>query len=117
MVPPKVTPKLSRPKVKVEEKIVKAEVVDEDSEKIQDLQSFPVDVARESINDKVHREVFDVDEALDIENSRASSFQVRGIHVDETKVNEVWVWSLPKTLLEVRNNKVANAFQEEDELE
>ncbi|GKD38345.1 hypothetical protein Tco_1258552 [Tanacetum coccineum] len=66
---------------------------------------------------EVRREVFDVDEALDIENSRASYFQVRGIHVDETKVNEVWDWSLPKTLLEVRNNKVADAFQEEDELE
>ncbi|GJS97980.1 hypothetical protein Tco_0819150 [Tanacetum coccineum] len=77
--------------------------------------NMPVDFTRMSI--KVHREVFDVDEALDIENSRASSFQVRGIHVDETKVNEVRDWSLPKTLLKVRNNKVADAFQEEDELE
>nr|GEV83391.1 transposon Ty3-I Gag-Pol polyprotein [Tanacetum cinerariifolium] len=31
--------------------------------------------------------------------------------------NAVRGWSLPKTLPEVRNNKVANAFQEEDELE
>ncbi|GJX92005.1 hypothetical protein Tco_0345331 [Tanacetum coccineum] len=37
MVPPKVTPQLPKPKVKVEEKIVKAEVVDEHIEKIQDL--------------------------------------------------------------------------------
>ncbi|GKB48361.1 hypothetical protein Tco_0899114 [Tanacetum coccineum] len=41
---------------------------------------------RKSIEDKVCRKkVFDVDEALDIENSWASSFQVRGIHVDKTK--------------------------------
>ncbi|GJY26615.1 transposon ty3-I gag-pol polyprotein [Tanacetum coccineum] len=54
-----------------------------------------------SIKDKVRREkVFGVDEALDIENSRASSFQVRGIHVDETKVNAVRDWSSPKTLSE-----------------
>ncbi|GJY75873.1 RNA-directed DNA polymerase [Tanacetum coccineum] len=121
MVPPKVTPQLPKPEVKVEEKIVKAEVVVEHIEKIQDLQSykqhddkiltllfettnkvgtlktceeimgfnddedvksfncFRVDVKRESIKDKVRREkVFEVDEALDIENSRASSFQVRG---------------------------------------
>ncbi|GJX57338.1 hypothetical protein Tco_0287235 [Tanacetum coccineum] len=37
MVPPKVTPQLPKPEVKVEEKIVKAEVVDEHIEKIQDL--------------------------------------------------------------------------------
>ncbi|GJS70080.1 ribosomal RNA-processing protein 8 [Tanacetum coccineum] len=40
MVPPKVTPQLPKPEVKVEEKIVKAEVVDEHIEKIQDLQSY-----------------------------------------------------------------------------
>ncbi|GKA50127.1 reverse mRNAase [Tanacetum coccineum] len=40
------------------------------------------------VADKVHREVLEVDEALDIENWRASSFQVKGIHVDETKTNE-----------------------------
>nr|GEZ29994.1 histone H3.2 [Tanacetum cinerariifolium] len=72
---------------------------------------------RKSIKDKVRREVFNVVEALDIENSRASSFQMRGIHVIETKVNAIRVWSSPKTLPEVRNNKVENAFQEEDELE
>ncbi|GJZ88888.1 hypothetical protein Tco_0660670 [Tanacetum coccineum] len=161
MVPPKVTPQLPKPEVKVEEKIVKAEVVDEHIEKIQDLQNykqhddkistllfettnkvgtlktceeimgfnddedvkgficelkmdfecvhnlnirdldyglilrmsmknqiqfsrngrrvkkyegFRVDVKRKSVEDKVSHEVFDVDEALDIENSRASSF-------------------------------------------
>ncbi|GKD06288.1 hypothetical protein Tco_1181262 [Tanacetum coccineum] len=37
MVPPKVTPQLPKPKIKVKEKIVKAEVVDEHIEKIQDF--------------------------------------------------------------------------------
>ncbi|GJW36452.1 hypothetical protein Tco_0059372 [Tanacetum coccineum] len=51
---------------------------------------FQVDVKRKLIEDKVRREkVFEVDEALDIENSRASSFQMREIHVDETIVNEL----------------------------
>ncbi|GJZ55360.1 hypothetical protein Tco_0610553 [Tanacetum coccineum] len=40
MVPPKVTLQLPKPEVKVEEKIVKAEVVDEHIEKIQDLHSY-----------------------------------------------------------------------------
>ncbi|GJV19891.1 transposon ty3-I gag-pol polyprotein [Tanacetum coccineum] len=93
MVPPKVTQQLPKPR------------------------GFRVDVKRKSVEDKVRREVFDVDEALDIENSRASSFHVRGIYVDETKVNAVRDWSSPKTFLEVRNNKVADAFQEGDELE
>ncbi|GJZ36584.1 hypothetical protein Tco_0582775 [Tanacetum coccineum] len=91
MVPPKVTPQLPKPEVKVEEKIIKAE--------------------RKSIKDKVCREkVFEVDEALDIENSRASSFQVRENHVDETKVNAVQDLSSPKTLFEVKNNKVADVL-------
>ncbi|GJY25285.1 transposon ty3-I gag-pol polyprotein [Tanacetum coccineum] len=219
MVPPKVTPQLPKPEVKVEEKIVKAEVVDEHIEKIQDLRNykqhddkilillfettnkvgtsktceeitgfnddedvksfncelkmdfecvhnlnirdglilrmsmknqikfsmankeaifitiknlrviarehttccfgswidrweygrrikkykgFRVDVKRKSIEDKVHRE---------------KVFEIRGINVDETKVNAVRDWSSPKTFPEVRNNKVANVFQEEDELE
>ncbi|GKA46593.1 transposon ty3-I gag-pol polyprotein, partial [Tanacetum coccineum] len=42
---------------------------------------------------------------------------IEGIHVDETKVNAFWDWSSPTTLPEDRNNKVADAFQEEDELE
>ncbi|GJT45468.1 hypothetical protein Tco_0954183 [Tanacetum coccineum] len=72
---------------------------------------FQVDVKHKSIKDKVRREkVFEVDKALDIENSRVSSFQVRGIHVDETKVNAVRDWSSPKKLPKVRNNKVANAL-------
>nr|GEY08026.1 hypothetical protein [Tanacetum cinerariifolium] len=61
--------------------------------------------------------IINVNEALDIENSRASSFQVRGIHVEETKVNAIRDWSSPKILPELRNIKVANAFQEEDELD
>nr|GEV45259.1 uncharacterized mitochondrial protein AtMg00860-like [Tanacetum cinerariifolium] len=133
MVPPKVTPQLPKPEVKVEEKIVKADVVEHHIEKIQDFQSykqydhkistllfqttnkvdtlktceeiigFRVDVKRKSIKDKVRREVFEIDEALSIRNSRASYFQVRGIHVDETKVNAVRDWPSPKTLSEVRS--------------
>ncbi|GJY58308.1 hypothetical protein Tco_0458200 [Tanacetum coccineum] len=81
-------------------------------------EGFRVDVKRKSIEDKVRREkVFEVHEALDIENSRVISFQVKGIHVDETKVNAVRDWSSLKTLPEVRNNKVADAFQEEYELQ
>nr|GEX18993.1 hypothetical protein [Tanacetum cinerariifolium] len=85
--------------------------------RVKKYKGFQVDVKRKSIKDKVPREVLDVVEALDIENSRASSFQMKGIHVVETNVNAVRDWSSPKTLLEVRNNKVANVFQEEDELE
>ncbi|GJY06232.1 RNA-directed DNA polymerase [Tanacetum coccineum] len=201
MVPPKVTPQLPKPKVKVEEKIVTAEVVDEHIKKIQDLQSykqhddkistllfqttnkvdtlktydeimgfnddedvkgfnfkfsmvnkeaifitienlvavdrehttqcfrswidhweygrhvkkyegFRVDVKHKSIGDKVRREVFNVVEALDIENSRESSFHVRGINVNETKIQAVRDWPSPKTLSEVRSasNKVADAL-------
>ncbi|GKE60239.1 hypothetical protein Tco_1510606, partial [Tanacetum coccineum] len=85
---------------------------------IKKYEGFRVDVKRKSIEDKVRREkVFEVDEALNIENSRASSFQVRGINVDETKVNAVQDWSSLKILPEVRNNKVADAFQEEYELQ
>ncbi|GJV57599.1 putative nucleotidyltransferase, ribonuclease H [Tanacetum coccineum] len=85
---------------------------------IKKYEGFRVDVKRKSIEDKVRREkVFEVDEALNIENSRASSFQVRGINVDETKVNAVRDWSSLKILPEVRNNKVADAFQEEYELQ
>ncbi|GJV61756.1 hypothetical protein Tco_1467856 [Tanacetum coccineum] len=61
--------------------------------RVKKYEGFRVDVKRKSIKDKVHREkVFDVDEALDIENSRASSFQVRGIHVDQTK-RRIWSFS------------------------
>ncbi|GJX83256.1 RNA-directed DNA polymerase [Tanacetum coccineum] len=46
---------------------------------VKKYEGFRVDVKRESIKDKVRREkVFEVDEGFDIENSRASSFQVRG---------------------------------------
>ncbi|GJS70721.1 hypothetical protein Tco_0703562 [Tanacetum coccineum] len=160
IVPPKVTPQLPKLEVKVEEKIVKAEIVDEHIEKIQDLQNykqqddkistslfettnkvgtlktfeeivglnddgdvkgfnfglnkdfecFRVDVKHKSIKDKVRREkVFEVDEALNIENSRVSSFQVRGINVDETKVNMVRDWSSLKILPE---NKLRMSFNE-----
>ncbi|GKB17264.1 hypothetical protein Tco_0851187, partial [Tanacetum coccineum] len=85
---------------------------------IKKYEGFRVDVKRKSIEDKVRREkVFEVEEALNIENSRASSFQVRGINIDETKVNAVRDWSSLKTFPEVRNNKVENAFQEEYELQ
>ncbi|GJZ71593.1 hypothetical protein Tco_0635444 [Tanacetum coccineum] len=85
--------------------------------RVKNYEGFRVDVERKSIEDKVRREKeFEVDEPLDIENSRASSFQVRGIHVDKTKVNAVRDWSSPKTFPDVKNNKVADAFQEEYEL-
>ncbi|GKB05353.1 hypothetical protein Tco_0833548 [Tanacetum coccineum] len=118
MVPPTLTPQLPKPDVKVEEKIVKAKVVDEHIEKIQDLRNYIQHDDKNStlftsktceeitgFNDdedvKVLREkVFEVDELLDIENSSASSFQVRGIHFDETKVDAVRDWSSPKTLVE-----------------
>nr|GEX20071.1 kanadaptin-like protein [Tanacetum cinerariifolium] len=45
---------------------------------VKDYEGFRMDVKRESIEDKVRREVFEVDESLAIDNSRASSFQVRG---------------------------------------
>nr|GEW15777.1 extracellular solute-binding protein, family 3 [Tanacetum cinerariifolium] len=49
-------------------------------------EGFRVDVKCKSIEDKVRCEkVLEVDGAFNIENSRASSFQVRGINVDETK--------------------------------
>ncbi|GJT75048.1 long chain acyl-CoA synthetase 6, peroxisomal-like protein [Tanacetum coccineum] len=45
-----------------------------------------MDVKRKSTKDKVRCEkVFDVDEFLDIKNLKASSIQVKGIPVDETK--------------------------------
>nr|GEZ40988.1 transposon Ty3-I Gag-Pol polyprotein [Tanacetum cinerariifolium] len=68
--------------------------------RVKKYKGFRVDVKRKSIEDKVRREVFEVDEALAIENSRASSFQMRGIHVIETRVNVVRDWSSPKTLPE-----------------
>nr|GFB59576.1 transposon Ty3-I Gag-Pol polyprotein [Tanacetum cinerariifolium] len=89
MVPPKVTPELPKPEVKVEEKIVKAEVFDKEDttqcfvswvdrweygRHVKKYEGFRVDVKRKFIEDKVRREkVFEVDKALDIENSRASS--------------------------------------------
>ncbi|GJR78916.1 RNA-directed DNA polymerase [Tanacetum coccineum] len=54
----------------------------------------------------VFESVFEVDEALNIKNSRVSSFQVRGINVDKTKVNAVRDWSSPKTLPEHYNELV-----------
>ncbi|GJW18351.1 hypothetical protein Tco_0025787 [Tanacetum coccineum] len=106
----KIDEKIVKAEVKVEEKIVKVEVVEDHIEKIKDLQNykqhddkistllfettnkvgFRVDVKRKSIKDKVRRGVFDVDEALDIENSRASSFQIGWIKKGPTlKVNDI----------------------------
>nr|GEZ42428.1 hypothetical protein [Tanacetum cinerariifolium] len=114
MVQPKVTPKLPNPKVKVEDKIVKAAIVEDHIEKTQDLQSYKkhddnistLSFGTTNKVDKDRREKeFYVDEALDIENSRASSFQVREIHVDKTNVNTVQDWSSPKTFPEVKQKK------------
>ncbi|GJY18500.1 hypothetical protein Tco_0389991 [Tanacetum coccineum] len=63
-------------------------IVPEYGRRVKKYERFQVDVKRKLIEDKVRREkVFEVDEAFDIENSRASSFQMRGIHIDETMVN------------------------------
>ncbi|GKE35775.1 hypothetical protein Tco_1455097, partial [Tanacetum coccineum] len=141
----KIEKKIVKAEVKVKEKIIKAETCEEimgfnDDEdvkgfvcdldygswidsweygrRVKKYEGFRVDVKRKSIEDKVHREkVFEVDEALNIENSRASSLQVRGINVDETKVNAIRDWSSLKMLPKVRNNKVVDLFQEEYELQ
>nr|GEV47579.1 serine/threonine/dual specificity protein kinase, catalytic domain-containing protein [Tanacetum cinerariifolium] len=63
-----------------------------------------------------HEKVFVVNEAIDIENSRASSFQVRGIHVDQTKINTVWDWPSPKIPPKVRNNEVADLLSRKTSL-
>nr|GEY20837.1 transposon Ty3-I Gag-Pol polyprotein [Tanacetum cinerariifolium] len=122
MVPPKVTPQLPKPEVKVEEKIVKAEVVDEHIEKIQDLQNY------KQHDDKISTLLFETTNKVGTlktceeimgfnDDEDVKGFNLRGIHVDETKVNAVWDWSSLKTLPEVRYNKVANEFQEEVKLE
>nr|GEV41235.1 transposon Ty3-I Gag-Pol polyprotein [Tanacetum cinerariifolium] len=82
-----------------------------DDDMIQKLAEEYIDHLREKSKDKVHREkVFEVVDVLDIDNSRASSFQVKGIYVDEIQVNAVRDWSSPMTLPVVRNNKVVDAF-------
>ncbi|GJW75994.1 RNA-directed DNA polymerase [Tanacetum coccineum] len=200
MVSPKVTPQLPKPEVKVEEKIVKAEVVDEHIEKIQDLQSYKqyddkistllcgttnkldtLKTCEEIMGFNDDEDVKDLNcelktdfkcvhdlnvrdglilrmtiknhikfsmvntEAMfiTIENlgivdkehitrsfglwidrweygrrvKNMKVFEWMANHVDETKVKAVQNWASPKILPEVRNNKVADAFQEEDELE
>ncbi|GKA91213.1 transposon ty3-I gag-pol polyprotein [Tanacetum coccineum] len=110
MVSPKVTPQLPKPEVKVEEKLVKAKVIDKHIEKIQDFQnkqhddkistllfettnkvgtlktceeiiSFndDEDVKGFNCSSVCRRFLVECDEAFNIENSRASSFQVRGV--------------------------------------
>ncbi|GKA38331.1 hypothetical protein Tco_0730882 [Tanacetum coccineum] len=122
MVPPKVTPQLPKLEVKVEEKIVKAEVVDEHIEKIQDLQSY------KQHDEKISTLLFQTTNKVDTlktceeimgfnDDEDVKGFNLMGNHVDETKVNVVQDWSSPKTLSKVRNNKMADVFQEEDELE
>nr|GEY99738.1 RNA-directed DNA polymerase [Tanacetum cinerariifolium] len=65
----------------------------------EEIMGFNDDEDVKGFNYKVCREkVFEVDDALDIENSRASSFQLRGIYIDKTKVNAVRDWPSPKTL-------------------
>nr|GFB53648.1 hypothetical protein [Tanacetum cinerariifolium] len=137
MVPPKVTPQLPKPETCEEiicfnddedvkdfncelktdfECVINLNVSDLDYGRVKKYEGFRVDVKHKSIKDTVRHEVLDIVEALDIENSKVSYFQTRGIHVVETKVNVVRDWSSPKTLPEVRSNKVANVFQEKDEL-
>nr|GFA28738.1 putative nucleotidyltransferase, ribonuclease H [Tanacetum cinerariifolium] len=136
--PWRLTPQLPKLEVKVEEKIMKAEVVKDHIEKIQDLQSYKqhddkfltllfkatnkvgaLKTCEENIG-STQPDVLghglivgsvEVDEALNIENLKASSFQVRGINVNETKVNVVRDWSLPKTLLELPNEPYPSPYQ------
>ncbi|GKB62953.1 hypothetical protein Tco_0919139 [Tanacetum coccineum] len=53
--------------------------------RVKKYEGFQVDVKRKSIEDKVRCEVFDVVEALDIENSRESSFQMRGFMLSKPR--------------------------------
>nr|GEV02998.1 transposon Ty3-I Gag-Pol polyprotein [Tanacetum cinerariifolium] len=141
MVSPKVTPQLPKPDIKVKEKIVKTEVVDEHIKKIQDLQSYKqhddkistllcettnkvgtLKTCEEIIGFNDDEDVKGFNCELEMDFKCVHDLYVRdldygGIHVVETKVNAVRDWSSHKTLPEVRNNKVANVFQEEDELE
>ncbi|GJV50661.1 hypothetical protein Tco_1446402 [Tanacetum coccineum] len=66
---------------------------------------------------KTYEEIVGFNDDEDVKGLEGEFFSSEGIHVDATKVNAVRDWSSPKTLPEDRNNKVANAFQEEDELE
>ncbi|GJR00539.1 transposon ty3-I gag-pol polyprotein [Tanacetum coccineum] len=102
MVPPKVTPQLPKLEVKVEEKIVKAEVVDEHIEKIKDFQNY------KQQDDKISTSLFETTNKV---GTLKTFEEIVGFNDDEDD------WSSLKTLPEVRNNKVVNAFQEEDELE
>ncbi|GKC74288.1 transposon ty3-I gag-pol polyprotein, partial [Tanacetum coccineum] len=115
---------------KHEEKIVKAEVVDEHIVKIQDLQSYKehdeeISTLLFGTRNKVGalktcEEIMGFKQ-LDVLGHGlivgSMFFPNEGIHVVETKINAVRDWSSPKTLPEVRNNKVVNVFQEEVELE
>ncbi|GJT58910.1 hypothetical protein Tco_1002443 [Tanacetum coccineum] len=117
MVPLKVTPQLPKPEAEVAnehiEKIQNLQIYKQHDDKISTLlfettnkvgtlnaceeiigfyddEDVKVDVKRNFIKDKVHREkVFEVDEALDVENSRASSFQVKG-SVNKNKSIQNW---------------------------
>ncbi|GJS33555.1 hypothetical protein Tco_0531937 [Tanacetum coccineum] len=141
MVPPKVTPQLPNPEVKVKEKIVQAEVVNEHIEKIQDLQNYKqhddkiltllfkttntvgtLKICEEIMgsNDDEDVKGFNYELKMDLEcihNLNVRDLDYGGINVDVTKVNAVRDWSSLKILTEVRNIKVVDAFQEEDELE
>ncbi|GJS13852.1 RNA-directed DNA polymerase [Tanacetum coccineum] len=104
MVPPKVTPQLSNPEVKVQEKIVKAEVVDDHIEKIQDLQSY------KQHDDNISTLSFRTTNKL---GTLKTCEEIMGFNDDEdvkAKVSAVRDWSSPKTLPDVRNNKVADAL-------
>ncbi|GJW43295.1 hypothetical protein Tco_0072094 [Tanacetum coccineum] len=126
VVSPKVTPQLPKPEVKVKEKIVKDEVIEDHIEKIQDLQSYKQHDHKistllfETTNKvgtlKTREEIRGFNDDEDVKELEGEFFPSEGIHVNETKVNAVRDWSSLKTLPEDRNNKVADAFQEEDEL-
>ncbi|GJT57199.1 RNA-directed DNA polymerase [Tanacetum coccineum] len=107
---------ITKTEVKVEEKIMKAKVVDEHIVKIENLQSYKQHADKISTflfgtTNKVGalktcEEIMGFNDDEDMKGRVLS----RGIYVDETKVNAVRDWSSPKTLPGVRNNKVADAL-------
>nr|GEV69458.1 superoxide dismutase [Mn], mitochondrial-like [Tanacetum cinerariifolium] len=120
MVPPKVTPQSPKHEVKVEEKFVKAEIVEDHIKKIQDLQSYKqhddniLTLSFGTTNKvgtlKTCEEIMGFNDDEDVKGSLIGSTQPdvlgHGLIV-ESMAN---VLKIMKTLSEVRNDKVADAL-------
>ncbi|GJT53304.1 hypothetical protein Tco_0988358 [Tanacetum coccineum] len=105
MLPAEVKPQLPKPEIKVKEKILKAEVVEEHVEKTQHLQiceqhdnkastlvlettkEVGVLTSCEEVNEDA--KTFEVDATIDGENSRASSFQVWENDRDKNEIESI----------------------------